>query len=125
MYGGNQDWKEEITLFRQAMFKVFKVQRNLSCGSHVHVAPWTRQFHLDELKTIACAIILYEHQIEALLPPSRRGYPYCRLESLNSEVSPQLQQYLSRQRSISSLLSLIAKLRLIQTRHELLELMQG
>jgi hypothetical protein len=50
---------------------------NLSCGSHIHVAPSTRSFTLGELKQIALATIIHEDHILTILPDFRRNNKYC------------------------------------------------
>jgi hypothetical protein len=50
---------------------------NLSCGSHIHVAPSTRSFTLGELKQIALATIIHEDHILTILPEFRRNNKYC------------------------------------------------
>lgn len=52
-------------------------ESNLSCGSHIHVAPTARSFTLWELKQIAFATIIHEDHILTILPDFRRNNRYC------------------------------------------------
>src|SRR4051812_28662287 len=89
LHTGTREWEQELKLFWEAMRVVFRVKKNFTCGSHVHVAPFNRQYTLHELKTIAFALIIKEHLVQALLPPARQSSTYCRP---NSTVSPTLRQ---------------------------------
>jgi len=52
-------------------------ESNLSCGSHIHVAPTTRSFTLWELKQIVFATIIHEDHILTILPEFRRNNKHC------------------------------------------------
>lgn len=87
------DWEKEIELFWEAMRKVFKIQTDTHCGSHIHVAPIGTRFSLEDLKRISFAICLYENPISVLLPTERRNNTYCKL---NSQSAQGLRQALQR-----------------------------
>ena len=78
----SSSWEGEIDTFWTAMNDLFWLcsdltESNLSCGSHIHVAPTTRSFTLRELKQIALATIIHEDHILAILPKFRRNNEYC------------------------------------------------
>lgn len=72
-----------VSEFWEAMRVHFDVQRDASCGGHVHVTPEGvgRKFTLAELKKIAFATVVYEDYVRAVLPPGRRDNQYCRPNS--------------------------------------------
>ena len=77
----DEDWEKEIKLFWEAMDRIFTVQKNTTCGSHVHVAPIGRPYTLEEVKRIAFACCIYEPYVVSLLPTDRRDHPYCKRNS--------------------------------------------
>jgi hypothetical protein len=77
----DEDWEKEIELFWKAMDRTFMVQKNTTCGSHIHVAPIGRPYTLREVKSIAFACCFYEPYVVSLLPTERRDHPYCKRNS--------------------------------------------
>ncbi|KAI1092382.1 putative amidoligase enzyme-domain-containing protein [Rostrohypoxylon terebratum] len=78
-----QRWENEIDMFWASWHRIFHmpIQSN-KCGSHVHISPWPeKEFRLDQLKSIAFGIILYEPLIEELLPANRRHNRFCEMNS--------------------------------------------
>ena len=92
----DENWKEHIKLFREAMAKVFKVQKDTSCGSHVYVAPIGRKWTLDELKKIAFAVCIYKSYVYNILPSERRENQHC---ERNSKVGTAMGSSLRRRSS--------------------------
>ena len=75
----NKNWEAEIDAFWSAMSAVFHMPRRSSrCGSHVHVSPGHGHFRLQELQSIAFAVIWYDSQVQQILHRSRRDCDYCR-----------------------------------------------
>lgn len=87
MNNSSTAWQDDIELFWQATRKMFRVQRNESCGSHVHVAPTGRKYTLGELKYVAFAVVCYEANLMTMLPRVRQNHPYCQM---NTRASAQL-----------------------------------
>jgi len=104
------------------MRKVFKVQQNFTCGSHVHVAPKGRSYTLPELKIIAFAIITHEHLLDAFLPKQRLDNRYCKK---NSAVSARLKGFFVNGRSSVTFSAIATFLRARNEKAEVRELMQG
>lgn len=73
-----------LSEFWEAMSISFEVQKEKSCGGHVHVTPpsSTSRFSLLELKKVAFASVVYEPCVHAILPACRRNNRYCALNSL-------------------------------------------
>ncbi len=80
-------WEAVIENVWEALRDMFEVQKSLSCGTHIHVAPWKRNYTLGEAKTIAFACCYYERYIVSCLPTARRDNPYC---MRNSKVSSRM-----------------------------------
>lgn len=104
------------------MRRVFKIQQNFTCGSHVHVTPSNRLYGLQELKIIAYAIITQEQLVNAFLPIQRRENPYCRK---NSKVSPELRAAFKNGKSKSVFMSLGDRIMAMSSSSQIRELMQG
>jgi hypothetical protein len=81
MKSKDENWEEHIKLFWEAMTTVFQVQKNISCGSHVHVAPVGRPYTLNEARKIAFAVCIYEPYVFSILPHERRNNPHCERNS--------------------------------------------
>lgn len=111
-----------MTLFWDAMRKVFKVRENFTCGSHVHVAPFGRKYTLPELKTIAFAVVVYEDLVHYILPAARQENTYCKR---NSAVSPKLKELLQSGKNKNSFSAVGNRIKQIQTKQDLWVLMQG
>jgi hypothetical protein len=71
-------WPKEINAFWKAVLSDFTPRRNLSCGTHVHVAPWNKKFTLKQAQAIAFACCYYEPYIISCMPMERRDNRYCR-----------------------------------------------
>lgn len=71
-------WELDIRNFWATLRDMFEVQRSLSCGTHIHLAPVNRNYTLQEAKTIAFACCYYERYIISCLPEERRDHFYCR-----------------------------------------------
>lgn len=112
----------ELDLFWEAMNTVFKVQRNFSCGSQVHVAPRGRQWRIRELKIITYAIITQEHLIEAFLTKERRGIQYCKN---NSEVSGYMSDFFANGKSAFLFSQVSDSVRQITQNFQIHNLMHG
>lgn len=71
-------WEHQIRLVWQAIRDLFRVKKHaISCGSHVHVAPTSRAFTLDELKLIAMFTVIHEDSILKTLHTTRENHKYC------------------------------------------------
>jgi hypothetical protein len=72
-----------LSEFWEAMSVGFEVQKEKSCGGHVHVTPARRDkcFTLTELQTCAFATIVAEHMVHSILSASRRDNKYCTVNS--------------------------------------------
>jgi len=70
---------DTISEFWEAMSVHFDVQRDASCGGHVHVTPLRNgsKFTLAELKQVAFATVVYDDHVTSVLPPARRTNGYC------------------------------------------------
>ncbi|KAL2826205.1 putative amidoligase enzyme-domain-containing protein [Aspergillus cavernicola] len=115
------DWIKEIDLFWEAMRKVFKVQADGHCGSHIHVAPIGARFKLEELKKVAFAVCYYEQCINGLLPTERRNNNYCKP---NSQSVSHLRSLLA-QPSSTSLRTVATELKAKSTTTEICNYMQA
>lgn len=117
----DENWEEQIKLFWEAMTKVFKIQQDTSCGSHIHVAPIGRKWTLDELKKIAFAVCIYESYVCAVLPSERRDNPHC---ERNSKIGTLMGGSL-RQRSSTALRTISNQIKFKSNANELCAYMQG
>lgn len=73
----NEDYSDEVKMFWEALRVVFKVQANLSSGTHIHIGSLGSNYNLDDAKIIAFATCIYEPYVFSLLPTERRTNPYC------------------------------------------------
>jgi hypothetical protein len=117
----DENWEEHIKLFWEAMTKVFKVVKDTSCGSHIHVAPIGRRWTLEELKKIAFAVCIYETYVCAVLPSERRDNQHC---ERNSKVGTGMGNML-RQRSSASLRTIANNIKGKANANELCTYMQA
>jgi len=72
---------DTISDFWETVSISFDVQKDSSCGGHVHATPLRsdNKFTLDELKKIAFTSVIYEDYVALILPPARRSNCYCKL----------------------------------------------
>jgi hypothetical protein len=120
---GTQSAEDELLLFWEAMRKVFKVQKNFSCGSHVHVTPPGKRYTISQLRSLAWAVVVSENNLLEYMPPERRqSNSYCRR---NSEVSPTLRIQFQAGRSGTTLAAIRTLIRNAQTPDKVFEIMQG
>lgn len=122
MKTNTSDWKANLRKFWAAMNTVFDVQRNFTCGSHIHVAPQERRFSMAELKTIAFAIITQEHMIKSLLPRARSMNSYCQR---NSKLSPKLIEFFKDGKNTRSFAKVKTAIQGMDHPAQILDLMQG
>lgn len=101
---------------------VFDVQKNFTCGSHIHVAPQGRTYSMEELRIIAFAIITQEHMVKSLLPQARSQNNYCQR---NSALSPKLRTYFQNGKSAAVFAQVKAAILQMTTPAQILDLMQG
>ena len=78
---GAHDSLNNIERFWLATRSLFNVQRNTSCGTHIHVAPRERHYTLSELKDICHNILIDEKYVLKILPKERLENSYCRPNS--------------------------------------------
>jgi hypothetical protein len=116
------DWKESLRKFWVATNTVFDVQRNFTCGSHIHVAPQERRFSMAELKTIAFAVITQEHMVKSLLPRARSTNAYCQR---NSKLSPKLIDYFQDGKNARSFARVKTAIQGMTKPAQIIDLMQG
>ena len=118
----DENWEEHIKLFWEAMSKVFKpVEKDISCGSHIHVAPIGRRWTLDELKKIAFAVCIYETYVCAVLPSERRNNQHC---ERNSKIGTRMGNTL-RQRTSASLRTIANEIKAKANANDLCAYMQA
>jgi hypothetical protein len=122
MKTNTNDWTENLRKFWRVMKIIFDVQRNFTCGSHVHVAPQERRFSMPELRTIAFAVITQEHMVKSLLPRARSTNAYCQR---NSKVSPKLSEYFMHGKNARSFTNVKTAIQGMTTPAQILDLMQG
>jgi hypothetical protein len=77
----SDDYGPVIERFWEAIKNSHLIKSTTTCGTHVHVAPRTRKFHLSEVKMIAFACSYYEPYIISCLPMERRSDNYCKRNS--------------------------------------------
>lgn len=72
-----------LSEFWEAMSVGFEVQKENSCGGHVHVTPANalKSFTLTELQKCAFATIVAENLVHAILPRCRKNNKYCAVNS--------------------------------------------
>ncbi|KAE9363099.1 hypothetical protein N431DRAFT_423562 [Stipitochalara longipes BDJ] len=121
-------WEKEIEAFWTAMDDLFWLcpalsESNLSCGSHIHVAPTSRRFTLWELKQIALATIIHEDHILTILPDFRRNNKYCMPNSSVQET--QLWDDYGWLKSEDGLIECRKRIRSFKSTAELVRYMQG
>ncbi|KAF3226248.1 hypothetical protein TWF106_000742 [Orbilia oligospora] len=117
----NEDeWKAEMRKFWSSMKSMFEVQRNRSCGSHIHVAPWGGKFTLKQAKTIAFACCYYEPYVVSLMPKERRDNTYCQR---NSRISPSsMMSFLFRNGNMATI---ARDIKAVSSTESLIDYMQG
>jgi len=118
----SNDWQSDIGQFWNAIRASHTVVRNQRCGTHVHIAPRTRQFSIEEAKKIAFACCYYEPYIVSCLPTDRRDNKYCRR---NSQVAVERMGALFQQRTSKSLGIIAEDIRNIQDFEALIQYMHG
>lgn len=111
-----------MDLFWEAMKRVFKIQENFTCGSHIHTAPFRQNYSLSQLKTIAFTVVVYEDLAHYILPQSRQDNEYCRR---NSKVSPELQSILQGKKNKITFKNVGNRIKQIGSKEDLRSLMQG
>jgi hypothetical protein len=95
----------------------FDVQKESSCGGHIHVTPCpSAKFTTSELKKIAFAIVVHEDYVRAILPPSRKSNRYC---LANSATECRLKSVINGNRSTSALKNVGTALKAVQNASEL------
>lgn len=85
------DWEARIETFWDAIQAKFLVGKNVTAGSHIHVAPYGRSFDGYELVAIAYACCHYENCVVSLLPLSRSTNRYC---VRNSDLSEPIKDFI-------------------------------
>jgi len=70
---------QTLAEFWEAMNVGFTVQKERSCGGHVHITPSnsTSRFTITDLRTIAFSTVVYEDCVYSILPANRKINPYC------------------------------------------------
>ncbi|KAI9716674.1 MAG: hypothetical protein M1812_005212 [Candelaria pacifica] len=83
------DLKFQIDPFWKVTRKIFNIQKNTSCGAHIHVGlsgrDPNRRYQLAELMKVAYAVATQEKFILQILPQERVDNDYCRPSSFRSE----------------------------------------
>jgi Putative amidoligase enzyme len=120
---------DTISEFWEAMSVHFEVQKDTSCGGHVHVTPIRNgdKFTLIELKRVAFATVFYEDWVMSILPAARRSNGYCKPNSQstnNAGESCRLRQLLLGGKTMQSLRTVAAEIKAATTERELCTFMQ-
>ncbi|KAM3073021.1 hypothetical protein ACMFMG_008739 [Clarireedia jacksonii] len=129
IFNTQQPVADTISSFWETMNVHFDVQKNRSCGGHVHVTPMREghDFTLDELKKFAFASVIYEDYIREILPSLRRDNNYCKLNSQSTDKTGdgcRLYELLLGGKTIESLRAVASEIRGIRTRRKLCIFMQ-
>jgi Putative amidoligase enzyme len=124
-----QSVTDTISEFWEAMSVHFDVQRDTSCGGHVHVTPMRNgnKFTLDELKKVAFATVFYEDYITSILPLVRRTNDYCKPNSKSTNrkgESCRLRTLLASGKTLQSLQNVAVEIRTITSGRDLCQFMQ-
>jgi len=118
----NHNWADTMRKFWDVLLRMFKVKKNLTAGTHVHVGKGARsRFTLKEAKAIAFASCYYEPYVISLLPVERRDYRYCRR---NTKVAGRMGQ-LYRKRSESAISQIASDIKRKTNRKGLCTYVQG
>jgi hypothetical protein len=80
----NKEPSAVLSEFWEAINVGFTVQRERSCGGHVHITPSnsTKRFTITDLRAVAFATVVYEDCVYSILPPSRKLSRYCNPNTL-------------------------------------------
>ncbi len=114
-------WERVIKKVWNTLREMFEIERSLSCGSHIHLAPWRKKYTLQEAKRIAFACCYYERYIIACLPEERRDHLYCRR---NSMVATKMGK-LYRAKTTNSLAHIASDINALHNFEELIVYIQG
>ncbi|KAF2834146.1 hypothetical protein M501DRAFT_1002208 [Patellaria atrata CBS 101060] len=102
----DSNWQDDMQEFWSVLTGAFKVTRNDSCGTHVHIAPWKKNFTIKQAQTVAFACCLYEPYVVSCLPDNRRTSRYCQR---NSRVEGLLLKTLFERKSMSKIAAAIKR----------------
>lgn len=71
---------QTLAEFWEAINVGFTVQKERSCGGHVHITPSnsTKRFSITDLRAIAFATVVYEDCVYSILPQARKLSRYCK-----------------------------------------------
>jgi len=105
----------------EAIKNSHQVTSTTTCGTHVHVAPQTRTFHLNEVRKIAFACCYYEPYIISCLPVGRRENKFCKR---NSNIAGRMGGLLRSKRS-QALARIAADIQELYGFSSLIDYMQG
>ena len=120
---------DTISDFWETVSVNFDVQKDASCGGHVHTTPLRNgnRFTLDELKKVALTSVIYEDYVTLILPPSRRSKGYCKLNSQSTSDTGEgcrLHMLLLGGKTSQSLQAVASEIRDIPTEKDLCLFMQ-
>lgn len=114
-------WEDTVAKFWEVMADLFDIKKNLTCGTHIHVAPWQARFTLQQAQTIAFACCYWEPYVVSFLPVERRDYGYCqRNTALASRMG-----YLYRKETPSAWKTIAHEIKRTNNFEELCTYMQG
>jgi hypothetical protein len=116
-----ENWEEQVAALWHVVKDNFKVYKNETAGTHVHVAPIDRSFKLCEMKAIAFACCYYEPYILSILPYERRNHRYC---NRNSNVVQPMGD-LVRAQSVCGVWTLREEINSLESVEQVCEFLQG
>ncbi|KAF2199493.1 hypothetical protein GQ43DRAFT_442437 [Delitschia confertaspora ATCC 74209] len=116
-----------ISEFWEAINVGFTVQKERSCGGHVHITPNSsnQRFSMSDLRTIAFASVVYEDCVYSILPASRKVNPYCNRNTRESGILHRICQQWGGGLSTQALSTVGSALAALSTPGEILAFMQS
>ena len=80
-------WSQTIDKFWYALLSRYRLRRDSTCGFHIHISSVTRNWTLDQLRSIAKAIVFWEPATARCAPLSRQDHfqDFCQ-----SNIKPQV-----------------------------------
>lgn len=72
LLGADASWSQTIDKFWSVLLSHYRLQRDSTCGFHIHISSMTRNWTLDQLRSMAKAIVFWEPATARCAPLSRQ-----------------------------------------------------
>jgi len=76
-FEGNYPFRDFVNGVWKVIEAACIIETNTWCGTHVHVSP-DNDYTLDQVKSVACAVLYFESSLNALVPADRLKSKFCK-----------------------------------------------